>query len=89
MKKEPSYSKFSFQQSAIYKIEVVGSLDQSWSQRLNGMQITIHSSQKHESVSVLIGQLNDQSALSGVLNTLHDYHVPVLSVTMLEVKSNK
>jgi hypothetical protein len=34
--------------------------------------------------SVLVGRLADQSALSGVLNTLYELHRPVHSVDCLE-----
>jgi hypothetical protein len=36
-----------------------------------------------EAQTVLVGRLADQSSLSGVLNTLHDLHMPVLSVVCL------
>lgn len=31
-------------------------------------------------ISTLLGELSDQAALMGVLNTLYDLHLPVLSV---------
>ncbi len=33
--------------------------------------------------TVLVGRLADQSSLSGVLNTLYDLHLPVLSAECL------
>jgi hypothetical protein len=36
-----------------------------------------------ETQTVLVGRLADQSSLSGVLNTLHDLHLPVLSAECL------
>lgn len=75
---------FEFTTPAIYKIVVAGHLDESWSDRLNGMQINMNKSQSNDQVSILIGQLNDQSALSGVLNTLHDFHMTVISVNVLD-----
>jgi hypothetical protein len=38
-----------------------------------------------EDSSTLVGRLPDQSALSGVLNTLYETQYPVLSVECLEV----
>jgi hypothetical protein len=35
-------------------------------------------------VTVLAGHLADQAALSGVLNTLYDLHLPLLSVENLD-----
>jgi len=34
-------------------------------------------------VTILIGQLQDQAELSGVLNTLYELHLPLLSVELL------
>ena len=34
-------------------------------------------------VTMLIGQLQDQAELSGVLNTLYELHLPLLSVELL------
>ena len=35
-------------------------------------------------MTILIGQLNDQAALSGVKNALYDLHLPVFSVELLD-----
>ena len=35
-------------------------------------------------VTILIGHLRDQAALAGVLNTLYELHLPVLSVENLD-----
>ena len=34
--------------------------------------------------TILMGRLADQAALAGVLNTLYEQHLPVLSVDCLE-----
>ena len=77
---------FTFQKSAMYKIKVQGELNENWSERLLGMQISIERSQDKKPVSVLIGQINDQSALSGVLNALYEYNMTIISVRMLKSK---
>jgi len=47
------------------------------------MKITM-SSQGDEGVSAtLVGRLKDQAELSGVLNTLYELHLPLLSVEIL------
>jgi hypothetical protein len=79
---------FSFQKPAVYKIVVQGKLDKKWSERVGGMQINIGPSQDQTPVSVLVGQINDQAALSGVLNTLYEYHVTIISVNMLNENIN-
>jgi hypothetical protein len=35
-------------------------------------------------VTTLVGQLRDQAALIGVLNSLYELHLPILSVVHLE-----
>ena len=82
-----SSSEFSFIKPAVYKIKVLGDLNVSWSERLGGLQISVERSGDKEPVSVLIGQMNDQSALSGVLNTLYENHLTIISVNMLKVEN--
>ena len=77
-------SKFNFITPAVYEIRVIGGLDTNWSERLGGLQITNKNPGDLDSVSVLIGQISDQAALSGVLNTLYDNHVTIISVNMLK-----
>jgi hypothetical protein len=66
-----------------YRISVEGCLKESWSDRLGGMTITRSSSPDHGEVTTLVGRLRDQAALSGVLNTLYELHLPILSVELL------
>jgi hypothetical protein len=63
---------------ADYRICVCGRLDATWSDRLAGMQITESQGTQGEPQTVLEGRLADQAALSGVLNTLYELHLPVL-----------
>ena len=79
-------SKFSFIKPAVYKIKVLGDLNVSWSERLGGLQISIEKTKDKGPVSMLIGQINDQSALSGILNTLYENHLTIISVNMLKVE---
>ncbi len=67
-----------------YRIRVQGRLDSTWSTRLGGMAVTAEPSADKPAVSVLAGHLADQAALSGVLNTLYDLHLPLLSVENLD-----
>ncbi len=77
-------SEFSFRKPAVYKIEVQGELNESFTERLGGMQINVIRSQGNKPVTVLIGQINDQSALSGILTTLYDFQFTIISVIMLK-----
>ena len=69
---------------ALYRIRVRGSLGSDWARRLESMEITLETRPDGEVESVLSGRLADQAALSGVLNTLYELHLPVLSVECLE-----
>ena len=71
---------YHFDAPAVYKICVQGSLEPKWSERLEGMAISVMESADASPVTTLEGNLLDQAALSGVLNTLYDLHLPVLSV---------
>jgi len=71
-----------FKKSAIYRIVVEGELDDSWSERL-GLQITVQKKAGKKPISLLVGKIADQAALSSVLNSLYDMHMSVISVNML------
>jgi hypothetical protein len=69
--------------AAYYRIRVRGELNPSFSDRLEGMQIENTFRTDGRAESVLEGRLDDQSAFSGVLNTLYDMHLPVVSADCL------
>lgn len=66
--------------SAIYKISVIGNLDRSWSSRLANMQISLDRNLGDKNIYVLIGKLKDQAELNGILNTLYELHLTLLSI---------
>jgi hypothetical protein len=47
------------------------------------MTITEGSPEVQPPVTTLMGELSDQAALAGVLNTLYELHLPLLSVECL------
>jgi hypothetical protein len=59
-------------------------LDESWSDRLGGLSITQNKVRDQKQVTTLVGQVCDQAELSGVLETLYESHLTLLSVEMLE-----
>lgn len=67
---------------ATYQITVDGSVDDAFIKALNGMSV-IHNQVKDKTLSTLTGELRDQSALNGILNTLYDYQFSVISVLKL------
>jgi len=73
-----------FDSPATYQIIIKGRIDAIWSDRLEGMQISQTPLAGDPSVTTLEGELSDQAALAGVLNTLYELHLPVFSVKRLE-----
>jgi hypothetical protein len=81
---KPSAHSYSFDRPATYKISVEGRIDLTWSDRLEGMSICMNKVDQGPSVTTLEGVLTDQAALVGVLTTLYELHLPVLSVKRLD-----
>ncbi len=75
---------YTFDRSGNYRIRVEGSLNESWSERLGGMRITTSSQKDKAPVTALVGQVRDQAELAGVLNTLYELHLTLLSVEYLD-----
>ena len=71
---------------ARYRIRIHEHLDPSWSERLGNMVITRAYTEEKKPMTILVGILADQSALSGVLNTLLDLNFQLLSVENLDLK---
>ena len=77
---------YAFDRPGKYCIRVKGFLDETWSVRLGGMSITTSSRGSQGQVTMLAGHLRDQAELAGVLNTLYELHLPLLSVELLTVE---
>jgi hypothetical protein len=78
-----SEKRYSFDRPGNYRIRVEGFLDKKWSARLGGLRITASKAGDQKSVTVLEGQVRDQSELTGVLNALYQRHLTLLSVEYL------
>ena len=75
-----THKRLSHHVPATYHIRVQGILDVRWSDRLGGMAISSTGPESEAPVTSLSGRLLDQAALCGVLNTLYDLRLPLLSV---------
>lgn len=73
--------------SATYRIEVEGEAGGSIFSGMSGMRVTTHRRKDQSVKSTLVCRIRDQAELAGLLNTLHDLHLPILSVTVLEVEN--
>ena len=81
----PSRNPIPFDRPATYQISVQGRIDPTWSDRLEGMTISQATVEADHPVTTLEGELSDQAALAGVLNTLYELHLTVLLVKRLNV----
>ena len=62
--------------SEIHEIRVRGRLDDRWVDWLEGLALT----RENDGTTTLTGPLADQAALHGVLNTIRDLNLPIVSV---------
>jgi hypothetical protein len=69
---------------AMYRISILGSLDKNLSDYYGSMTIEHTNDPHYGSMTILTGRLPDQSALIGVLNSLHDIGCPILLVEYRE-----
>ena len=69
-----------FDGPARYQIQVKGAIPGNWKDRLDGMSIRQAAAEGDVPVTTLEGELADQGALTGVINTLYDLHLPILLV---------
>lgn len=82
--------RFDFDSPAVYRIRAQGKVPAFWSERLEGMTIHLdeggYEAENVAPITTMEGELLDQSALAGVLRTLYEMHLPVLSVECLSAK---
>jgi len=81
---EKCHSRSSLFEPAMYRICILGKLDKNRSEYYGSMTIEHTNDPHHGSMTILTGLLADQSALIGVLNSLHDIGCPILSVEYLD-----
>lgn len=63
-----------------YDIRVEGTLDQSWSDWLEGMTVRIETRTGDLPITTFSGSVADQSALRGIMNRLWDINLTLVSV---------
>lgn len=85
---EPFGENLKFENPATYRIRVTGHIDDSLSGQLGGMVITRAFTGDGRPMTILVGHLSDQAALSGVLNELYELHLPLLTVESLPIDAD-
>lgn len=83
--KMPPRNPIPFDRPASYQICVQGRIDPTWSESLEGMTICEVTVEADYPITTLEGDLSDQAALAGILNTLYELHLTVISVKRLEI----
>jgi hypothetical protein len=63
-----------------YRIRVADVLGEEWSERANGMTVSVRRSEPDGRCTELYGELADEAALMGVLKALYDHGARLLSV---------
>jgi hypothetical protein len=76
----PNNAKAKFKKAGSYQIVVQGSIPKSRSDLLAGMSIAYNPMENGTPRTLLRGHLRDQAQLSGVLNILYEWHMPILLV---------
>ena len=76
--------KLTLDRPATYQIKVPVELDQSWSDWVGSMTITVEIDEDGRPVTTLEGTL-DQAALQGLLRRLYSLGIPLMSVTCMDV----
>ena len=80
---EKARRKLSLDRPATYQIQVPGYLDESWSDWIGGLTITVESEGDDPPVTTLTGTL-DQAALHGLLRRLYSLGLPLISVNWVK-----
>jgi hypothetical protein len=75
-----------FDGPATYRIKVRGRIPSRWCDRLEGMTVTECRAGAGPPTTTLDGELADQAALAGLLDTLFLLHLSVLSVECLSAE---
>jgi hypothetical protein len=72
-----------------YEIKVRGHLDERWSYWFEGLTIAPSFSEDGTPITTFTGYLVDQAALHGVLATIRDIHMPLISVMQVDHRATR
>lgn len=79
---QQSATQTTFDNPALYRICVRGLLEESWAERME-MAVSWLRPEDGPTITILEGELRDQAALAGILHTLYNLHLPLLSLERL------
>lgn len=84
---QPTPQYLTLNSPARFEIQVQGKVPGSWADRFGEMRVTSYDPGDGGAVSVLIGRVQDQAALMGVLQSLYGLQLPLISVELRNVES--
>ncbi|NIS81117.1 MAG: hypothetical protein GTO14_13140 [Anaerolineales bacterium] len=80
MVKERAQSYSNHGERSPYEIQILGEIDQRWSEWFNGIEITRGGTSDHPPLTLLSCPAIDQAKLRGILNKIWDLNLKLLSV---------
>lgn len=80
--------KSGFRHHASYQIRILGRLDESWIEWLNGTQLTIENDTSESPISRIDGIVVDQAGLRGILTRLWDLNLTLVSISRTDLEKN-
>ncbi len=83
MSTSPDVFVLKFDGPAKYRITVQGLISERFSESFAGMIMTTGLDANTTPITILTGRVQDQAELAGVLNSLYETHVPIISVENL------
>ena len=69
--------------SATYRIQYQGGVSDFFRNSFSGLRITSFQREDQSTVTTLVGRMRDQAELTGLLNSLYELHLPIISVHIL------
>ena len=69
--------------SATYRIQVQGEVSDSLHHSFSESRITSFQTEEQSTVTTLVVRMRDQAELAGLLNSLYELHLPIISVQIL------
>ncbi len=78
-----SFEAIGFLRSACYEIRVLGRVTDDWLNRLGNMHCKSEM-YGDKPVSVLVGEVRDQAELAGILSSLYELHLTLISLQLVK-----
>ena len=81
--------KLTMYETAVYRIRIQGAFDETWLQALNPDWTIQFNDGSAQVTTTITGVICDQAALMGLLSSLYDVGLPLLSIECLETTARK